>query len=54
MKQFGEWGLAHHSNMDTFDRVQGNDMIQPATVIAVFVNAAMRGSRLPRKTEQRQ
>ena len=45
----------HHSNMDTFDRVQGDDMIQQATVIAVFAyNAAMRDSRLPRKSEQRQ
>ena len=45
----------HHSNMDTFDRVQGDDMIQQATVIAVFAyNAAMRDSRLPRKSEERQ
>jgi carboxypeptidase Q len=40
----------HHSNMDTFDRVQRDDMIQQATVIAVFAyNAAMRDERLPRK-----
>jgi len=40
----------HHSNMDTFDRVQADDMIQHATVIAVFAyNAAMRHERLPRK-----
>ena len=40
----------HHSNMDTFDRVQADDMIQQATVIAVFAyNAAMRSERLPRK-----
>ncbi len=40
----------HHSNMDTFDRVQADDMIQHATVIAVFAyNAAMRDERLPRK-----
>jgi carboxypeptidase Q len=40
----------HHSNMDTFDRVQADDMIQQATVIAVFAyNAAMRDGRLPRK-----
>ncbi len=33
----------HHSNMDTFDRVQADDMIQQATVIAVFAyNASMR------------
>jgi hypothetical protein len=40
----------HHSNMDTFDRVQSEDMIQQATVIAVFAyNASMREDRLPRK-----
>jgi carboxypeptidase Q len=40
----------HHSNMDTFDRVQREDMIQQATVIAVFAyDAAMRDEKLPRK-----
>jgi hypothetical protein len=40
----------HHSNMDTFDRVQADDMIQQATVIAVFAyNAAMRDEKFPRK-----
>jgi carboxypeptidase Q len=40
----------HHSNMDTFDRVQADDMIQQATVIAVFAyNAAMRDDKLPRR-----
>lgn len=40
----------HHSTMDTFDRVQRDDMIQQATVIAVFAyNAAMRDGRFPRK-----
>jgi len=40
----------HHSNMDTFDRVQADDMIQHATVIAVFAyNAAMRDAKIPRK-----
>jgi hypothetical protein len=40
----------HHSNMDTFDRVQREDMVQQATVIAVFAyNAAMRAEKLPRK-----
>ena len=40
----------HHSNMDTYDRVQKDDMIQQATVIAVFAyNAAMRDAKLPRK-----
>jgi hypothetical protein len=40
----------HHSNMDTFDRVQRDDIVQQATVIAVFAyNAAMRDEKLPRK-----
>jgi hypothetical protein len=40
----------HHSNMDTFDRVQRDDMVQQATVMAVFAyNAAMRNEKLPRK-----
>jgi hypothetical protein len=41
--------------MDTFDRVQADDMIQQATVIAVFAyHAAMRDSRLPRTSDERQ
>ena len=40
----------HHSTMDTFDRVQRDDMVQQATVIAVFAyNAAMRDEKIPRK-----
>jgi len=40
----------HHSNMDVYDRVQRDDMVQQATVIAVFAyNAAMRDEKLPRK-----
>jgi hypothetical protein len=40
----------HHSTMDTFDRVQRDDMVQQATVIAVFAyNAAMRDEKFPRK-----
>lgn len=40
----------HHSNMDFYDRVQRDDMIQHTTVIAVFAyNAAMRDEKLPRK-----
>jgi len=40
----------HHSNMDFYDRVQRDDMIQQATVIAVFAyTAAMRDEKLPRK-----
>jgi carboxypeptidase Q len=40
----------HHSNMDTVDRVQRDDMVQMATVAAVFAyNAATRDEKLPRK-----
>ena len=40
----------HHSYMDTFDRVQREDMVQQATVVAVFAyDAAMRDEKLPRK-----
>jgi hypothetical protein len=40
----------HHSNMDTVDHVQREDMIQMATVVAVFAyDAAMRNEKLPRK-----
>ena len=40
----------HHSNMDFFDRVQRDDMVQHATVMAIFAyNAAMRDVKLPRK-----
>lgn len=40
----------HHSNMDFVDRVQRDDMVQQATVVAVFAyNAAMRDEKLPRK-----
>jgi hypothetical protein len=40
----------HHSNMDVYDRVQREDMVQQATVIAVLAyEAAMRDEKLPRK-----
>jgi hypothetical protein len=40
----------HHSNMDFVDRVQRDDLVQMATVAAVFAyNAAMRDERLPRR-----
>jgi Zn-dependent M28 family amino/carboxypeptidase len=40
----------HHSTMDTFDRVQRDDMVQQATVVAVLAyEAAMRDEKLPRK-----
>jgi len=40
----------HHSNQDVFDRIQGDDMRQAATIMAAFVyNTAMRDEKLPRK-----
>ena len=40
----------HHSNMDTYERLQPGDLAQAATVEAIFVyNAAMRDQMLPRK-----
>jgi hypothetical protein len=40
----------HHSNMDFYDRVQRDDMVQQATVIAVLAyDAAVRDQKLPRK-----
>jgi len=40
----------HHSNMDTFERLQPGDLSQAAFVETIFVyNAAMRDQLLPRK-----
>ena len=40
----------HHSNMDTYERLQEEDLAQAAAVEATFVyNAAMRDQMLPRK-----
>ena len=40
----------HHSNMDVVDRVQRDDMVQMAIVVAWFAyNAAQRDEKLPRK-----
>jgi carboxypeptidase Q len=40
----------HHSNMDTYERLQPNDLAQAAFVEAIFVyNTAMRDQMLPRK-----
>lgn len=42
----------HHSNMDVFDRIQGDDMKQAATIMAAFLyQAAMREERIPRKVK---
>jgi hypothetical protein len=40
----------HHSNQDSFDRIQADDMKQAATIMAAFIyNAAMMNDKLPRK-----
>jgi hypothetical protein len=40
----------HHSNQDVFDRIQGDDLKQAATIMAAFIyNTAMRDEKLPRK-----
>jgi carboxypeptidase Q len=40
----------HHSNMDTYERLQPEDLAQAAFVEAIFVyNTAMRDQMLPRK-----
>ena len=46
-----EYGTrSHHSNMDVYERVQRDDMMQAAIIMASFVyNAAMRDAMLPRK-----
>ena len=46
-----EYGtISHHSNMDLYDRLQPEDLMKNAVVIASFVyHAANRDERLPRK-----
>jgi hypothetical protein len=40
----------HHSNMDMYERVQSNDMMRNAVIVAAFVyNTANRDEKLPRK-----
>jgi carboxypeptidase Q len=40
----------HHSNMDTYERLQAEDLKQASVIMAAFVyNAAMREEKLPRK-----
>jgi carboxypeptidase Q len=40
----------HHSNMDVYERVQANDMMRNAVIVATFVmNTANRDEKLPRK-----
>ena len=40
----------HHSNMDSYDHLQPEDLKQAATIIASFIyNAAQREAKIPRK-----
>jgi len=40
----------HHSNMDVYDRIQREDMMQASVILASFLyNAAMREEMMPRK-----
>src|SRR5207245_9712632 len=40
----------HHSNMDVYDRIQPDDMMHNAVIVASFVyDAANREDKLPRK-----
>ena len=40
----------HHSNMDVYERIQANDMMRNAVIVATFVmNTANRDEKLPRK-----
>lgn len=42
----------HHSNMDSFDRIQGDDMKQMSMILAAFVyQSAMMDQKLPRKPQ---
>jgi hypothetical protein len=44
------WTRTHHSNQDTFERIQADDLKQAATIIATFVyNAANLDDKLPHK-----
>ncbi|MDB5263437.1 MAG: family metallo-hydrolase, partial [Adhaeribacter sp.] len=46
-----EYGTrTHHSNQDTYERLQPEDLKQAAVIIASFVyHTAMRPEKLPRK-----
>jgi carboxypeptidase Q len=44
----------HHTNMDVYDRLQKEDLMQASAIMASFVyNAAMRAERFPRKPPPR-
>ena len=46
-----EYGTrTHHTNMDSYDRISSNDLMQASIIMATFVyNTAMRDELLPRK-----
>jgi len=46
-----EYGTrTHHTNMDSYDRVSANDLMQASVIMASFVfNTAQRDKRMPRK-----
>ena len=40
----------HHTNLDTYERVQASDLMQASAIVASFAyNAANRAELLPRK-----
>jgi hypothetical protein len=42
--------LTHHSNMDVYDHLSGDDLKQASTIMAAFIyETAMRNEKLPRK-----
>jgi carboxypeptidase Q len=48
------WTLTHHSNMDTFERLVPEDLMQASVVMAAFVyQAAMADEKFPRKPERK-
>ncbi len=45
-----DYGLTHHSNMDSYEHLRPDDLKQAATILAAFVyNAAMCDEMIPRK-----
>ncbi|MFT3823290.1 MAG: M20/M25/M40 family metallo-hydrolase [Chitinophagaceae bacterium] len=45
----------HHTNMDSYDHLQADDLKQAATIVASFVyNAAQRDAKMPRKPASQQ
>jgi Zn-dependent M28 family amino/carboxypeptidase len=46
---------SHHTNMDVYDRIQREDLMQASVIMASFVyNAAMRDAMFPRKPMPRE